>query len=78
MTLADDLDGLPVSGGIRLLGAGHGIAAVQVLALDRAQGHHVELIAHTEPGHQVAGQLRGALDVVGRAGGHGVAHDLLA
>ena len=78
MTLADDGDGGPVRRGIRLLGAGHGVAAVQILALDASQGHHVELVAHTEAGHQVPGHLRGALDVVGGAGGHGVAHHLLA
>ena len=77
MTLTDDGDGGPVRRGIGLLGAGHGVAAVQILALDGAQGHHVELLAHTEPRHQVPGHLRGPLDVVGGAGGHGVAHDLL-
>ena len=78
VALTKDLDGLPVGGGIRLLRAGHGVAAVQILALDGAESHHVELLAHTEPRHQIPRHLRGALDVVGGTGGHGVADDLLA
>ena len=78
MALTDDLDGLAVRRGVGLLSAGHGVTAVQILALDGAQRHHIELVAHAEPRHQIPRQLRGPLDVVGRAGGHGVAHDLLA
>ena len=77
VALANDLDGLPVRRCVGLLGAGHGVAAVQVLALHSPQGHHVKLVAHTEPGHQVSRQLRGPLNVVGCAGGHGVADNLL-
>ena len=78
VALADDLDGLPIRRGVGLLRAGHGVAAVQILALDGTQRHHIELVAHTEARHQIPRHLRGAFNVVGGAGGHGIAHDLLA
>ena len=78
MALTDDGDDGTICGGVGLLSAAHGVRAVQILVLYAAQRHHVELLAHTEPGHQIPGHLRGPLDVVGGAGGHGVAHHLLA
>ena len=78
MALTDDGDDGTICGGVGLLSAAHGVRAVQILVLYAAQRHHVELLAHTEPGHQIPGHLRGPLDIVGGAGGHGVAHHLLA
>ena len=76
VALADDLNDSAVGGGVGFLGAGHGVSTVQILILHRTKRHHVELLAHAEAGHQVAGQLCGAFNIVGGAGGHGVAHNL--
>ena len=77
VALAENTDGLAVGGSVSLLCAGHGVGAVEVLVMDSTQRHHVELLAHTEAGHHAAGKLRCTLDVVGSAGGGGVAHHFL-
>ena len=77
MALPEQIHHFPVRQGESLLGAVHAVPALQILTLDAAQGHHAELLIHAKPGHQIPGQLRGPLDVVGRAGGLGVKHQLL-
>ena len=56
------------------LGAVHTRAAVQVLVLDGGKTHDAEAVAHAVHGDHLPGQVGGPLDVVGRAGGHGVEH----
>ena len=66
--------GVHLGGGV--LGAGQAHLAVQVLVLDSGQAHDAEFVAHAVHGDHLAGQVRGALDIVGSAGGHGVEGNL--
>ena len=58
-----------------LLGAGGDVPAVQVLVLRALETHGAEIFAHAVLSDHLPGQVRGALNIVGRAGGGGAEFD---
>ncbi len=73
----EQLVDLLIRGGGGGVGAVHHRAAVEVRVRDRGQGHEPELVAHAVLRDHLAGQLRGALNVVGRARRGDAEDDLL-